>query len=92
MEAGGTYRFGEFLANTDQRSLTRRGAPVPLQPRTFDLLAYFLTHPGTLHAKQALLDEVWGEVVVTEGSLTRSIRQLRIALDDTADASRYVAR
>ena len=63
---------------------------VLLQPKTFDLLVHLVTHAGRLHTKQTLLDEVWGDVVVTESSLTRCIYQLRTALDDTADEPRFI--
>jgi TolB-like protein/DNA-binding winged helix-turn-helix (wHTH) protein/tetratricopeptide (TPR) repeat protein len=86
------YTFGDFVLDVGERSLRRRGSttPVALQPKTFDLLVFLVTHAGRLHTKQALLDEVWSNVVVTESSLTRSIHQLRTALDDTADEPRFV--
>lgn len=101
MDAPVRYRFGDFVLDVAERLLTRRcpttgegqsnvPPPVSLQPKTFDLLVYLVTHAGRLHTKQALLDEVWGSVVVTENSLTRSISQLRTALDDTAEEPRFV--
>jgi DNA-binding winged helix-turn-helix (wHTH) protein len=96
------YRFGEFVLDVAERSLTRRSLPgsedqstvqsmrVHLQPKTFDLLVHFVTHAGKLHTKRSLLDEVWSDVVVTENSLTRSIHLLRTALNDTAEGSRFV--
>ena len=86
------YSFGDFVLDGAERSLMRRSSskPVPLQPKTFDLLVHLVTHAGRLHTKQALLDEVWSNVVVTENSLTRCVHQLRTALDDTADEPRFV--
>ena len=49
---------------------------------TLDLLVHLVTHPGMLLTKQALLDAIWGSVVVTENSLTQCIHQLRTALGD----------
>lgn len=99
MDAPVRYSFGDFVLDVAERSLTRRGSSadqsqgaerVSLQPKTFDLLVHLVSHAGKLHTKQALLDQVWGKVVVTENSLTRSIHQLRTALDDTAEAPRFV--
>jgi TolB-like protein/DNA-binding winged helix-turn-helix (wHTH) protein/Tfp pilus assembly protein PilF len=100
------YRFGEFVLDVAERSLVRCDAPsianggpaltsghmvqVPLQPKTFDLLVHLVGHPGTLQTKQALLDAIWSGVIVTESSLTRSIHQLRTALDDVANEPRFV--
>lgn len=93
----GRYSFGDFVLDVAERSLMRRSVVhesqderVSVQPRTFDLLVYLVTHAGNLRTKQALLDEVWRDVVVTENSLSRSIHQLRIALADTAEEPRFV--
>jgi TolB-like protein/DNA-binding winged helix-turn-helix (wHTH) protein/Flp pilus assembly protein TadD len=84
------YRFGPFELDPAERRLTRDGDPVQLQPKTFDLLAYLVVRSGRLFDKQTLLDQVWKGTVVTESSLTRGIRQIRVALDDDAERSRYV--
>ena len=102
MHASVRYRFGNFVLDVAERSLTRCDPPavaggispqpvrVSLQPKTFELLAHLVTHPNKLHTKQALLDAVWGKVVVTESSLTRGIHHLRTALDDTAELPVFV--
>lgn len=90
MDAPASYRFGEFSVDVAERTLTRDGARVSLAPKTFDLLVHLVTHPGTLLTKQALLDAIWGSVIVTENSLTQAIHQLRTALGDTAEEPRYV--
>ena len=92
MQTSPRYHFGDFVLDVAERSLTRCSslARVSLQPKTFDLLVHLVTHAGKLQAKQTLLDDVWGSVVVTENSLTRSIHQLRTALDDTAEEPRFV--
>jgi two-component system response regulator MtrA len=40
--------------------LLREGEPVAMTPRTFDLLAFLLRHPGQVFSREQLLDRVWG--------------------------------
>jgi TolB-like protein/DNA-binding winged helix-turn-helix (wHTH) protein/Tfp pilus assembly protein PilF len=84
------YRFGPFELDPSERVLLRDGEPIQLQPKTLDLLTYLVQNSGRLLDKQTLLDDVWKGTVVTENSLTRGIRQIRIALGDDADHARYV--
>ena len=41
-----TVRFGDCELNFSSHILTRAGAEVPLMPKEYGLLAYFLRHPG----------------------------------------------
>jgi DNA-binding response OmpR family regulator len=40
--------------------VTRGGEPLSLKRREFDLLVYFMRHPGQLQTREALLRNVWG--------------------------------
>lgn len=84
------YRFGEFVLDVERYELSKAGVAIRLQPKTFDVLRYLVTHPGRLIDKDELLRAVWPDVIVTENSLTRSIADLRKALDDDAAAPRYI--
>jgi DNA-binding response OmpR family regulator len=42
------------------RRLLRAGEVVPLKPRAFELLAFFLENPGQLFTREQLLERVWG--------------------------------
>jgi len=84
------FSFGPFNLDVAERRLTRDAVPVPLQPRSLDVLAYLLEHAGSLAPKDDILEAVWGGALVTENSLTRCIRQIRVALDDDASAPQYV--
>lgn len=75
-----TYRFGEFELDEPARSLTLAGAPVELQPKVFDLLAYLVRHSGRVVPKDELMDQLWPGVHVTEASLQRAASLLRSAL------------
>ncbi len=84
------YRFGEFVLNAERYELRKGGMPIRLQPKTFDVLCYLVAHSGRLVDKDELFRAVWPDVIVTENSLTRCIKDLRKALDDDAAHPRYI--
>lgn len=78
----GTISLGDCTLDLGAQLLLRHGQPVPLRAKSFALLLYLARHPGRVIAKAELLDAVWPNVTVTEDSLTQTIRDLRLALDD----------
>ena len=84
------YAFGPFLLDERERRLTRNGQVVHLQPKSFEVLLYLLEHAGNLVEKNEILDAVWRDSIVTENSLTVCIRQIRIALEDNAEAPDFI--
>jgi DNA-binding response OmpR family regulator len=42
-----------------RRAVSREGSPVHLSAKEFDLLAYFLRHPGQVLSREQLLNGVW---------------------------------
>lgn len=81
-QPGKSYRFGRFVVDARSGGLHRDGASVPLRPKSFDVLAHFVRNRGRLVTKDELLDQVWGNVVVTENSLSQCISEVRQALED----------
>lgn len=70
--------------------MSRRGQPVSLEPKTFDVLRYLIDHRDRLVTKEELLDAVWKNTFVTPNVLTRAVAQLRKALGDDAFEARYI--
>ena len=83
------YRFGPFVLDVGDRSLKRNGAPIPLTPKTFDLLVTLVENAGRLVEKDSLLKTVWPDVAVEEGNLTKGVFSLRQVLDEE-DGPRYI--
>src|SRR3984893_19519402 len=54
------YRFAGFTLDTRRQLLIRGAAEMRLRPRTYDVLAYLVRHPGRLVGKPELMDAVWG--------------------------------
>jgi two-component system alkaline phosphatase synthesis response regulator PhoP len=53
-------RFGDVEVNRAARAVKRRGEPVSLTPKEFDLLIALIDRPGTVVARGDLLGAVWG--------------------------------
>jgi DNA-binding winged helix-turn-helix (wHTH) protein/tetratricopeptide (TPR) repeat protein len=86
----GRYRFGPFVLDPAERLVTRESVPVALTTRLFELLLAFVRTPGQLLSKSDLMDAVWSDRVVDEGSLTQAIFSLRKALGDGGEDGRYI--
>ncbi|QIG98117.1 ATP-binding protein [Bradyrhizobium sp. 6(2017)] len=56
-----------------------------------DILTYLADRPGEVIAKQELMDHVWSEVTVEEGSLRVHVAAIRKALGDGQFGNRYIA-
>lgn len=86
------YQFGGFRVDPQQRLLFAEGSaqPVPLPPRVFDTLLYFVERPGQLLSKQALMKAIWPTVVVEENSLNQNISMLRRALGENRKDHRFI--
>jgi DNA-binding winged helix-turn-helix (wHTH) protein/tetratricopeptide (TPR) repeat protein len=51
--------------------------PVPLTPKTFDLLVYFVSNPGRILPKDELLSALWPDAFVEESNLAQQMSLLR---------------
>lgn len=79
----GAYSFAGFTLDVARGTLSREGRETRLRPKSYAVLRYLVEHPGRLVGKQELLDAVWGSTVVTEGSLTQCVIEIRRALGDS---------
>jgi two-component system response regulator MprA len=59
-EEGERLETGGLVLDARARTVTREGRPVDLTPREFDLLEFFMRHPGQALERSRILSEVWG--------------------------------
>jgi two-component system alkaline phosphatase synthesis response regulator PhoP len=57
---GQVHQFGPVKVDLLGTSVTRKGKVVPLSAREFQLLRYFIQHPGETLSREVLLKDVWG--------------------------------
>jgi Tol biopolymer transport system component/DNA-binding winged helix-turn-helix (wHTH) protein len=85
-------RFGPFTL--DGRSGELRNGPTRLKvpDQSIAVLQALLERPGELVTREALRDRLWppGTFVDFEAGLNAAVRRLREALNDSADAPRYI--
>ncbi|MGE3470117.1 MAG: transcriptional regulator, partial [Vicinamibacterales bacterium] len=90
MSAPVRYRFGAFVLSPRRRVLTRDGRAVPLIPKYFDVLLLLVRRRDEAVSKGEIFDDVWRDVVVSDGALSQAVRTLRRVLEDEARDPRYI--
>jgi predicted ATPase/DNA-binding winged helix-turn-helix (wHTH) protein len=90
-ELRGNLLFGPFELSIRERALRRDGVALPLGSRALDILIYLVERPGEVIAKQELIDHVWPNVTVEEGSVRVHVAAIRKALGDGQFGNRYIA-
>ena len=90
-DAQRSLKFGSFELSSKERVLRRDGVVLPLGGRALDLLIYLAGRPGEVIAKQELIDHVWPDVTVEEGSIRVHVAAIRKALGDGQFGNRYIA-
>lgn len=89
------YRVGIAEIDTASRQIAFDGEPADVQPKVFDLIEYLIRSRDRVVSKDELFDEIWPSVVVSEASLTQSIKRARDLFRQhgfTEDVIRTVSR
>ena len=91
------YEFGHFRLDTANCRLLRRGEPIDLRPKLYDLLKVLVENHGRVVEKDELINAVWPGQIVEESNLTVSITELRKKLGgrnviETAYGFGYIMR
>jgi DNA-binding response OmpR family regulator len=68
---------GDLCLQMTARTATLGGRELPLTTREFDLLAFFLAHPGVAYSRADLLEKVWGWDFGDQSTVTVHVRRLR---------------
>ncbi len=84
---GQKLRFGLFEVDLEERFLAKKGVPIKLQEKPFQILALLLERPGEIVSREELKGELWqaDTFVEFDDGLNTAIKKLRIALDDSSD-------
>ena len=85
------WSFADFRLDSDNACLWHHEQMVPLSLKAFDVLQYLLFYANNLVTKDVLLDAVWPAMAVSDVVVRLAIRELRQALGDTAQGSRFIA-
>jgi eukaryotic-like serine/threonine-protein kinase len=91
-DPGIVYQFGPFEVNPASGELLKNGRRIRLQELPYRLLVALLERPGEVISREALRSRLWPDdtFVDFDSSLRVAVGKLREALDDNAEAPRYV--
>ena len=88
--AQAAIRFGGVEIDRDSERVLRDGQPVKLKPLELKFLLYLIDNRGRRVTKDELLEKVWGDTFIGEGTLSVHIRHLREKLEDDPKNPRYI--
>ncbi len=90
-DANGTVTFGDVRVDLRARSVTRRGRPVALRPKEFELLTALVKREGKVATRHELLREVWGyDPAVVSRTVDTHIAELRRKLERDASHPEHI--
>lgn len=85
-------RFGAFELDLKTGELRKGGRRIKLQPQPSKVLTILASRPGETVTREEIQHQVWGEELFVdfERGLNVCIQQIRGALNDDADAPRFI--
>jgi two-component system KDP operon response regulator KdpE len=82
---------GDFHVDLESRKLTVLGREIHLTPKEFDLLTYFIQHPGKVLTHRTLLAGVWGGNYIEQNEYLRVfVGNLRKKIELDPATPRYI--
>ncbi len=89
-DPSGIIRFGAFELDAANFELRHEGAPVPVEPRTFDLIALLARKLDRTVTKDEIFRTIWGGRIVSDAALSSQIKAARRALGDDGTAQSMI--
>ncbi len=82
-KAPGRLKAGSLEIDVGSREVWNRGEQVPLPPKVYEMLLFFLENPGRVYTREQLLIRFWGyDFEGNERVVDSHIRKLRKAVGD----------
>src|SRR5215475_11890721 len=78
----GDFQLGPWLVHPSVNTITNNGTTVRLEPKVMQVLVCLAQHAGEPVSKEAIITTVWADTFVSDDALTRSVSELRRALED----------
>jgi two-component system, OmpR family, response regulator ResD len=89
-QQSGALRAAGLSLDPQARRAVKNGAELALTIREFDLLAFFLRHPGRVFGREDLMREVWGWDFGDLSTVTVHVRRLRGKVEDDPARPRLI--
>lgn len=82
------YQFGNFVLNTEEKTLSADGRIIHLPTKEFETLQMFVENNGKILSKDKMMSAIWKDTFVEESNLAQYVSRLRKTL--SADGSQYI--
>jgi two-component system alkaline phosphatase synthesis response regulator PhoP len=85
------FAFGDVEVNFKSCQVSKRGKAVDFSSKEFDLLKFFLHHPGETLSRDRLLEEVWGyDHFPTTRTVDAHVVRLRQKVEPRPEEPRFI--
>jgi DNA-binding response OmpR family regulator len=86
------YEFGDVSVDFKSHEVIKAGKIIHLTALEFSLLKFFIEHKGEVLTRDAMLDEAWGDAIVSPRTIDPHIVHLRQKLeDDPANPQHFIS-
>jgi two-component system phosphate regulon response regulator PhoB len=87
----GAVEIGPFRLDHGARRVFQGEREIELTSTEFNLLEFFLNHPGRAYSRDQLLENVWGQQrYVTPRTVDVHVRRLRERIEEQPESPRYL--
>ena len=76
------YEFGDVAVNFKSHEVLKAGKKLHVTALEFNLLKFFIEHKGEVLTRDAILDNAWGDAIVSPRTIDPHIVYLRQKLED----------
>jgi two-component system, OmpR family, alkaline phosphatase synthesis response regulator PhoP len=86
-----SYTFGSFTIDFQKMEILKKGKPIDLSAREFQLLRYFIEHRGIALSRETILNHVWGyDSMPTTRTIDTHVTWLRQKLEENPKFPKYI--
>jgi two-component system response regulator RegX3 len=82
--------FGPYSLDLGRSVLSKRGEPVFLRKKEWDLLAYMASHPGEMLSPEKIYRAVWGQGFGDLTTVSVHVQRLRQKIEDIPSRPKYI--
>ena len=82
--------FGGVTIDRNTNRVSKGGESIKLKPMEWKLLLYMIDNQNRIVTKDELLENVWQDTFIGEGTLSVHIRHLREKLEDSPNDPKYI--
>jgi class 3 adenylate cyclase/DNA-binding winged helix-turn-helix (wHTH) protein/tetratricopeptide (TPR) repeat protein len=84
------YVFDGYILDTQRYELSCSGKAIKLRPKVFEVLDYLIRHRERVVSKDELLEHLWPQQFIADGTLNACLMAVRKAIGDSGQTQRRV--